>query len=57
MSVPVARAFNRVLQLVDPPTVLLRPWTVIRVLTESRRSPAVTGAAVRHPRVGTDPPS
>jgi 2-polyprenyl-6-methoxyphenol hydroxylase-like FAD-dependent oxidoreductase len=56
VSVPVARAVNRVLQLADPPTALLRPWTVVRVLRESRRSPAVTGAAVRHPRVGSDPP-
>jgi 2-polyprenyl-6-methoxyphenol hydroxylase-like FAD-dependent oxidoreductase len=56
ISVPVARAVNRVLQLADPPTALLRPSTVVRVLSESRRSPAVTGAPVRHPRVGTDPP-
>ncbi|QNE22477.1 hypothetical protein F1D05_36965 [Kribbella qitaiheensis] len=54
VSVPVARAFNRVLQLADPPTALLRPGTVVRVLKESRRSPAVTGAAIRHPRVGPD---
>ncbi|HEY0616675.1 MAG TPA: FAD-dependent monooxygenase [Kribbella sp.] len=56
VSVPVAQAFNRVLQLADPPTALLRPGTVVRVLSESRRSPAATGAAVRHPRVGTDTP-
>ncbi|MEP7056017.1 MAG: FAD-dependent monooxygenase [Actinomycetota bacterium] len=54
VSVPVARAFNRVLQLADPPTALLRPLTVARVLTEARRSPVVTAAAVRHPRVGID---
>lgn len=52
VSVPVARAFNRVLQLADPPTALLRPATVVRVLSTSRRSPAATGAVVRHPRVG-----
>jgi hypothetical protein len=57
VSVPVARALNRVLQLADTPTALLRPGTVVRVLSESRRSPAVTGAPVRHPRVGTDTPS
>jgi len=56
VSVPMARAVNRVLQLSDPPTALLRPWTVARVLRESRRSPAVTGAEVRHPRVGTGLP-
>jgi 2-polyprenyl-6-methoxyphenol hydroxylase-like FAD-dependent oxidoreductase len=54
VSVPVARAVNRVLQLADPPTALLRPWTVARVLSASRRSPAVTGSAVRHPRVGAE---
>jgi hypothetical protein len=53
-SVPVARAINRVLQLSDKPTALIRPATVIRVLVHSRRSPVVTGAAVRHPRVGDD---
>jgi 2-polyprenyl-6-methoxyphenol hydroxylase-like FAD-dependent oxidoreductase len=52
VSVPVARAFNRVLQLADPPTALLRPATVFRVLSASRRSPAATGAPVRHPQVG-----
>jgi 2-polyprenyl-6-methoxyphenol hydroxylase-like FAD-dependent oxidoreductase len=52
VSVPVARAFNRVLQLADPPTALLSPATMVRVLSASRRSPAVTGARVRHPRVG-----
>jgi len=51
-SVPVARAFNRVLQLADPPTSLVHPALVVRVLRESRRSPVQTGAAVRHPRVG-----
>lgn len=52
-SVPVARTFNRVLQLADPPTTLFRPDVVARVLTASRRSPVVTGAEVSHPRVGT----
>jgi 2-polyprenyl-6-methoxyphenol hydroxylase-like FAD-dependent oxidoreductase len=55
VSVPVARAFNRVLQLADPPTALLRPATVVRVLSTSRRSPAATGAVVRHPQVGPGP--
>lgn len=54
-SLPVARAFNRVLQLEDPPAVLFRPDVVARVLAASRRSPAVTGAPVRHPRVGPPP--
>ncbi len=51
-SVPVARSFNRVLQLTDPPTALAHPAFVARVLREARRSPVATGAAVRHPRVG-----
>ncbi|GAA0955366.1 FAD-binding monooxygenase [Kribbella koreensis] len=55
ISVPVARAFNRVLQLADPPTALLHPAVVARVLSTSRRSPAATGAAVQHPRVGAEP--
>ena len=51
-SLPVARSFNRVLQLEDPPAALLRPAMVAQVLRASRRSPVVTGAEVRHPRVG-----
>lgn len=51
-SVPVARAFNRVLNLVDPPTSLLHPAVVVRVLRESRRSPVSTGAPLTHPHVG-----
>lgn len=51
-SVPVARAFNRVLQLAEPPTSLVHPALVARVLRESGRSPVATGAAIRHPRVG-----
>ncbi|KRC92597.1 hypothetical protein ASE25_04550 [Terrabacter sp. Root85] len=51
-SVPVARAFNRVLQLDDPPTSLVHPSLVLRVLRESRHSPVATGAAIRHPRIG-----
>lgn len=54
-SLPVARTFNRVLQLADPPPTLVRPDVLARVLLASRRSPVVTGAPVRHPRVG--PPS
>ncbi|WP_270887943.1 FAD-dependent oxidoreductase [Pedococcus sp. 5OH_020] len=56
VSLPVARTFNRVLQLSDPPAVLLRPDMLVRVLTSARRSPAVTGDAVSHPRVGLDTP-
>ena len=51
-SLPVTRSFNRVLQLEDPPTALFAPTTVLRVLRASGRSPAVTGAPVRHPQVG-----
>jgi 2-polyprenyl-6-methoxyphenol hydroxylase-like FAD-dependent oxidoreductase len=51
-SLPVARTFNRVLQLADPPPTLVRPDVVARVLLASRHSPVATGAEVRHPRVG-----
>jgi 2-polyprenyl-6-methoxyphenol hydroxylase-like FAD-dependent oxidoreductase len=51
-SVPVARAFNRVLQLADPPTTLVHPALVVRVLRAAGRSPVATGAEVRHPQVG-----
>jgi 2-polyprenyl-6-methoxyphenol hydroxylase-like FAD-dependent oxidoreductase len=51
-SVPVARAFNRVLQLADPPTALVHPALVARVLRASGRSPVATGAEIRHPRIG-----
>ena len=51
-SVPVARAFNRVIQLEDPPTALFRPQTVVRTLAAARRSPVVTGEPTQHPRVG-----
>ena len=54
-SVPVARSFNRVLQLADPPAALVHPALVARVLREARRSPFATGAPVRHPRVGPSP--
>jgi len=54
-SLPVARSFNRVLQLEDPPASLLRPSMVAKVLRASRRSPVVTGAEVRHPTVGPHP--
>lgn len=54
VSLPVARTFNRVLQLSDPPMMLLRPDMVVRVARHARRSPAVTGSPVAHPRVGTD---
>jgi hypothetical protein len=56
VSVPVARAFNRVLQLADPPTILLRPGMIVRVLEASRRSPVAIGTAVQHPRVGIERP-
>ncbi|GAA2158662.1 hypothetical protein GCM10009826_23140 [Humibacillus xanthopallidus] len=52
VSVPVARAFNRVLNLADPPTALVHPALVVAVLRASRHSPVSTGAEVRHPRVG-----
>jgi 2-polyprenyl-6-methoxyphenol hydroxylase-like FAD-dependent oxidoreductase len=52
VSVDVARAFNRVLQLSDPPSALMRPRFVARVARYSRQSPAATGAPVAHPRVG-----
>lgn len=51
-SLPVAVAFNDVLQLVRPPASLLRPAMVARVLRAAGRSPVRTGAQVRHPRVG-----
>lgn len=51
-SVPVARSFNRVLQLDDPPAALVHPALVVRVLREAGRSPVATGAQVRHPRIG-----
>ncbi|MFI5707767.1 NAD(P)/FAD-dependent oxidoreductase [Kribbella sp. NPDC051620] len=53
VSVPVARAFNRVLQLADPPTALLHPAVVLRVLSKSRHSPVATGTPLRHPHVGS----
>jgi 2-polyprenyl-6-methoxyphenol hydroxylase-like FAD-dependent oxidoreductase len=52
VSVPVARAFNRVLQLADPPRALVHPRLVATVLRASRHSPVSTGADVRHPRIG-----
>ncbi|GAA4349902.1 FAD-dependent oxidoreductase [Angustibacter luteus] len=51
-DVAVARRFNRVLQLVEPPSALMRPSTVARVLRAARRSPVRTGRALVHPRVG-----
>jgi 2-polyprenyl-6-methoxyphenol hydroxylase-like FAD-dependent oxidoreductase len=51
-SLPVTVALNRVLQLSDPPTTLLAPSLIARVLRERGRSPAETGEAVEHPRVG-----
>ena len=51
-DVAVARRFNLVLQLVEPPSALMRPSTVARVVRTARRSPARTGAVVVHPRVG-----
>ncbi|HET7801445.1 MAG TPA: NAD(P)/FAD-dependent oxidoreductase [Humibacillus xanthopallidus] len=57
VSVPVARGFNRVLDLADPPTALLRPSVVMTVLRSSRHSPVATGAEVRHPRVGPAQPA
>jgi 2-polyprenyl-6-methoxyphenol hydroxylase-like FAD-dependent oxidoreductase len=56
-SVEVAHAFNRVVQLADPPAALVRPSTVARVLVSARHSPVVTGEAIRHPRVGEPRPT
>ncbi|MFL6167104.1 MAG: FAD-dependent oxidoreductase [Ornithinibacter sp.] len=53
-SVPLARTFNRVVNLVEPPTALVRPSVVAKVGAAS-----VTGrggrAPVTHPRVGPHP--
>ena len=51
VSLPLARTFNLVLQLVEPTSALLHPRTVARVLHTYRRSPALTGAAVEDPWV------
>jgi 2-polyprenyl-6-methoxyphenol hydroxylase-like FAD-dependent oxidoreductase len=51
VSLPLARTFNLVLNLVEPTSALLRPHTVVRVLRTYRRSPARTGEALEHPRV------
>jgi 2-polyprenyl-6-methoxyphenol hydroxylase-like FAD-dependent oxidoreductase len=51
VSLPLARTFNLVLNLVEPPSALMRPRTVARVLRTYRRSPALTGAALQHPSV------
>jgi 2-polyprenyl-6-methoxyphenol hydroxylase-like FAD-dependent oxidoreductase len=51
-SLPLARTFNRVVNLVEPPTALVRPSVVARVAADS-----VTGRRARppvvHPRVGS----
>ncbi|MFL6099770.1 MAG: NAD(P)/FAD-dependent oxidoreductase [Actinomycetales bacterium] len=52
VSLPLARTFNLVLNLVQPPSVLLRPRTIARVLRSYRRSPALRGGALEHPSVG-----
>ena len=53
-SVPLARTFNRVVNLVDPPTALVRPSVVARVGAAS-----VVGrggrAPVTHPKLGVPP--
>jgi 2-polyprenyl-6-methoxyphenol hydroxylase-like FAD-dependent oxidoreductase len=51
VSLPLARTFNLVLNLVEPTSSLLRPRTVVQVLRTYRRSPARTGEALEHPRV------
>jgi 2-polyprenyl-6-methoxyphenol hydroxylase-like FAD-dependent oxidoreductase len=48
-SLPLARSFNDVLNLVAPPTSLLRPGVLARVAAAAVRRPATT---VAHPRVG-----
>jgi 2-polyprenyl-6-methoxyphenol hydroxylase-like FAD-dependent oxidoreductase len=52
-SLPVTLALNRVLQLTDPPTSLVAPPVLARVLRARGRSPAETGAPIEHPRVGS----
>jgi hypothetical protein len=53
-SVPLARTFNRVVNLVEPPTALVRPSVVARV-----GAALVVGrggrAPVAHPKVGVRP--
>ena len=51
VSLPLAQTFNLVLQLVEPPSALMRPRTVVRVMRSSRRSPASTGQPLDHPVV------
>jgi 2-polyprenyl-6-methoxyphenol hydroxylase-like FAD-dependent oxidoreductase len=51
VSLPLARTFNLVLNLVQPPSALMRPRTMVRVLRTYRRSPALTGEALEHPSV------
>ena len=55
-SLPVARAFNDVLQLTRPPALLMHPVVVARVLRAAGRSPVRTGVEPRHPRVGAVAP-
>jgi 2-polyprenyl-6-methoxyphenol hydroxylase-like FAD-dependent oxidoreductase len=56
VSLPLARTFNLVLNLVEPTSVLVRPRTVLRVLRTHRRSPARTGEALVHPWVAPPRP-
>jgi 2-polyprenyl-6-methoxyphenol hydroxylase-like FAD-dependent oxidoreductase len=49
-SVSLARTFNRVVNLVDPPTALVRPSVVAKVGATSVRTRG--GQPVTHPRVG-----
>jgi len=51
VSLPLARTFNLVLNLVEPTSALLRPRTFVRVMRTYRRSPARTGQALEHPWV------
>jgi 2-polyprenyl-6-methoxyphenol hydroxylase-like FAD-dependent oxidoreductase len=55
VSLPLARTFNLVLNLVEPTSALLRPRTVVRVLRTYRHSPALTGEAFEHPWVAPPP--
>ena len=52
VSLPLARSFNLVLNLVEPTSALLRPRTVARVLRTYRKSPGHTRERLEHPWVG-----
>jgi 2-polyprenyl-6-methoxyphenol hydroxylase-like FAD-dependent oxidoreductase len=51
VSLPLARTFNLVLNLVEPPSALIRPRTVAQVVRAYRHSPALNGEPLVHPLV------